>query len=64
MDKYWIETFRTKSKKWAWRLMARNGKTLAHSEEYNTKRARDDTVDNLCAELCIVGVDESKLRKK
>ena len=35
--------FDTKEK-WAWRLVADNGETLAHSEEYESKQARDDTV--------------------
>ena len=36
---------------WYWRLVARNGKTLAHSENYNTRRARDNTTMRLAMAL-------------
>ena len=38
-------------KRFWWRLVARNGKTLAHSENYNTRRARDNTTMRLAMAL-------------
>jgi len=34
----WIEILKNKNGKWFWRLKAGNGKVLAHSEAYASKR--------------------------
>lgn len=33
--------------KWQWRLVAPNGEILAHSEDYNTEAACEDTIRGL-----------------
>jgi len=40
---YIVELCGSRWSPWWWRLRARNGKILAHSEDYTTKRARDKT---------------------
>lgn len=39
-----IETLKNKNGKWFWRLVASNGKVLAHSESYSSKRKANQTV--------------------
>ena len=34
-----IEVIQSAKGRYYWRIVARNGRTLAHSEQYNTKRA-------------------------
>ncbi len=38
-------------KHWRWRLVARNGKILAHSERYTRKRAAWTTADTVRATM-------------
>jgi len=48
---YIVELCGSRWSPWWWRLRARNGKILAHSEDYTTKRARDKTALRLAKEL-------------
>ena len=41
---YAIETWAGDTSGWWWRLRHTNGETLAHSEEYTSRAARDSTV--------------------
>ena len=37
--KLFIETFKNKRKKWQFRVKAKNGRIIVHSEEYSNKSA-------------------------
>lgn len=42
-----IEIEKGKNKKWFWRLISANGKTLAHSETYSSKAKALETIQIL-----------------
>jgi uncharacterized protein YegP (UPF0339 family) len=44
-----IHIEKNKKGRYFWRLVARNGRTLAHSEDYSSKRACEDTVKTVAA---------------
>lgn len=56
---YKIVTFINSRGNPQWRLVAVNGRILAHSEEYSSKRARDDTVNKLSKMLGLM-IEEGK----
>lgn len=41
-----IQVLKNKAGKWFWRIKARNGKILAHSETYSSKQAALKTAQN------------------
>jgi len=41
----WIEILKNKNGKWFWRIKADNGKILAHSEAYASKRNCQKTAE-------------------
>lgn len=45
--KFKIQVIRNSRNRWFWRIKSTNGKTLCHSENYNTKSAALNTVKTL-----------------
>lgn len=45
--KFFINVLKNKNGAWFWRLKARNGKILAHSEAYSSKAKALKTVESL-----------------
>jgi len=47
-----------KNSKWYWKMIAENGKVLAHSEQYSSKRKALQTADKVSKTILFVKVRE------
>lgn len=60
MSVYKVVKFTNKNGEHLWKLVAGNGRILAHSESYSSRTKRDATVKRLASALGLVVVEAKK----